>query len=503
MLQTIRDRTQGWFTWVIVIFICFTFALWGAHNFSSGSNDGDTVAEVDGTKISRQALSSFYRQLQQQHGPAGSLDESAEKQLQEKALEQLIISQSMVKSTIAEGFRISNKQIDALLLTIPLFWEDGQFSPQRYQQIVNSQFASEKNFLADLKNQMLVNQVQSGFVNSNFFLPRDEEALIKIIKQKRDLGFVTIPAKQFMTAVTIASDEIDAYYNKHKDNFKIPEQASFEYIELSVPAIAKAEAISSQPIESPEQVFLVKSEKLENLSYAYPNSLTEVAKELDLPIQHTDYLTQQGGQSTGIGANAKVRAAAFSDDVLHGGYNSDVITLDDQTQVVLRLKEYKPADFQPLSAVRAQIVALLTQKKAQQKAEQLGKKVLQQLQSGSSSDVVANDNHWIWQEKAGVMRDNKDLNKVVLNQAFHLPKPTSATKQSVAGVALPTGDYALVKVTRVVDGDAATISSTEQEAMREEIALAYGQLDYELYVRGLISKAKIKRKLGTEQTESS
>lgn len=301
-----------------------------------------------------------------------------------------------------------------------------------------------------------------------------------------------------MSTVTVASDEIEAYYNKHKDDFKIPEQASFEYIELSIPAIAKAEATSAEPIESPEQVFLEKSEKLENLSYAYPNSLTEVAKELDLPIQHTAYLTQQGGQPKGIGANPKVRAAAFSDDVLHGGYNSDVITLDDQTQVVLRLKEYKSADFQPLTVVRGQIVALLTQKKAQQKAEQLGQKVVQQLKSGTSSDVVAKDNNWAWQEKTGIMRDNKDISKAVLNQAFRLPKPTSAATPSVAGVALPTGDYALVKVTRVIDGNAATISATEQEAMREQIALAYGQLDYELYVRGLMTKAKIKRKLETQ-----
>ena len=55
MLQSIRDRAQGWIAWVIVIFISIPFALWGINEYL-GVGGEPVVAEVEGVEITQREL---------------------------------------------------------------------------------------------------------------------------------------------------------------------------------------------------------------------------------------------------------------------------------------------------------------------------------------------------------------------------------------------------------------------------------------------------------------
>ena len=66
MLQSIRDKSQGWFAWTIVSAICITFALWGVHSYLYSNASQSTVAKVNGVKVTQQQLSNVYNQLKRQ-----------------------------------------------------------------------------------------------------------------------------------------------------------------------------------------------------------------------------------------------------------------------------------------------------------------------------------------------------------------------------------------------------------------------------------------------------
>jgi hypothetical protein len=52
MLQTIRDRAQGWIAWAIVILISIPFAFWGIQSYL-GVGGEPIAAKVNGVEIPR------------------------------------------------------------------------------------------------------------------------------------------------------------------------------------------------------------------------------------------------------------------------------------------------------------------------------------------------------------------------------------------------------------------------------------------------------------------
>ncbi|MCO6740627.1 hypothetical protein KQH31_31085, partial [Streptomyces sp. CHA15] len=78
-------------------------------------------------------------------------------------------------------------------------------------------------------------------------------------------------------------------------------------------------------------------------------------------------------------ANRQVIEAAFSEDVLRNGANSTALQLDPETLVVIRDKEHRTPQLQPLDAVRKEIVTRLTQEKAAAVAKQAGEQQLKTL----------------------------------------------------------------------------------------------------------------------------
>ena len=63
MLQFIRDKTQGVTTWVIIIVICVSFAMFGISNYFVSDGKQDKVASVNGKPVTLAMLKYAYQQL--------------------------------------------------------------------------------------------------------------------------------------------------------------------------------------------------------------------------------------------------------------------------------------------------------------------------------------------------------------------------------------------------------------------------------------------------------
>ncbi|WP_455199629.1 SurA N-terminal domain-containing protein, partial [Kaarinaea lacus] len=90
-----------------------------------------------------------------------------------------------------------------------------------------------------------------------------------------------------------------------------------------------------------EREYFDVAEKLTNLAYEIPDSLSEVASQLDLELKKSPFFGRTGGP--GIFSNQRIANAAFSDDVLKQGYNSEPLSVGENHVVVLRLLEHKEA----------------------------------------------------------------------------------------------------------------------------------------------------------------
>ncbi len=138
-----------------------------------------------------------------------------------------------------------------------------------------------------------------------------------------------------------------------------------------------------------ENAYFELAEQLANLTYESPDSLIPAAEALDLEVETSDWIERSGGD--GILGAPKVTRAAFSEDVLVRGNNSELIEPDpDRMQaIVLRVDEHEPAAVRPLDEVREEIVARLKQQQAAEDALAAAAAMVERLRSGEDFAALA------------------------------------------------------------------------------------------------------------------
>lgn len=248
---------------------------------------------------------------------------------------------------------------------------------------------------------------------------------------------------------------------------------------------------------SAEGLFYDWAERLANLTYENPDSLEPAAEALGIALQSSDWIDRTGGE--GILANRKVVAAAFSDDVLSEGLNSELIEPERNVlqAVVLRVLEHEEAAPKPLDAVREDIVATLRTEQAEAATKAAADKIAAELESGaeltfSLADYEAKD--------AGLIaRDAAEIPAGVRKLAFSLPRPAEGSASFGSSV-LANGDAVVVTVSKVVGGVLAELDEAERTRAKRELEQYFGTSYYEQLLADLESRANIERTRATEDT---
>lgn len=233
------------------------------------------------------------------------------------------------------------------------------------------------------------------------------------------------------------------------------------------------------------KVFFDDADKLNNLTYETPDSLEPAAEALGLKIRTSTLMTRKG--NGGIFSNPKVLSAAFSDDVLKRGRNSELLELSDSQLVVLRIKEHKPASVKPLSSVKVDIKNYLLQEKASKKAQEVAVDVLARVKNNESiksiqksyPEIKWNDANWITRKPDA----KSTLPGQINNQVFAMPKP-SVNKTIWDKVVLASGDQAVIGLFDIEE-------VSEGKIDNDKITQLIGNADYESFIQYLKSQADI------------
>ncbi len=236
MLQTIREHTQGWIAGIIISTIILSFALWGVHSYFVSGGNNNIVAVVNGTDITKEQLTVAYermrRQMQTQYGAGAMKDENS---LKMRALNSIVELEVLKQSSLAQGFSISDAQIDNYLQSMPEFQVEGRFSLNRFQEILSSTMLSISEFLDIIRTGLLIDQPRLGVMLTSFALPDEAIRTVALVDQERNIDYVTIPLQYFLSQPTnITPARIESYYKEHQNDFMTPEQVNVEYVELSL-----------------------------------------------------------------------------------------------------------------------------------------------------------------------------------------------------------------------------------------------------------------------------
>ncbi len=236
-----------------------------------------------------------------------------------------------------------------------------------------------------------------------------------------------------------------------------------------------------------EEQFGDVREKLANMTYEHPDTLAGAAKELGLQVNTTSLFTKDKGGND-ITSNAKIREAAFYNDVLNLQNNSDVIQVDPESVVVIRVNKHNPATQLSLSAVEKQITDKLKVKEMDNNLSKFVHSIQQKLQTGElTAQQVSAQNHLQWVDAGFIGRHSTKIDQAILDSAFEMPYVQNKITYSVTKTAK---GFAIVALDSVKNATT-SVSKEQYQVFAEQIQNSAGMLEYNLYKDRLIKESKI------------
>ena len=236
------------------------------------------------------------------------------------------------------------------------------------------------------------------------------------------------------------------------------------------------------------------SARSELTELAYEQELAALSKRYAVPLQRSAAIPRNG-VTTGIGANAAVRTAVFSDEVRDGA-NSAVLDVDGAL-VVLRLVSHQASRAMTFAEARDRARVVLTNEKRMQLARQRATSLVNDVRRTGSLTPSIQALAVTWQSRALAQRAAADVPPEILKAAFELPRSFAGAKASGRVVELGNGHLAAVVLTRVVDG---LSNAASQAGLRDFLSKQSGARQFDAFLTRLEAKAAIKRNAASATT---
>jgi peptidyl-prolyl cis-trans isomerase D len=235
MLEVIRTHSKGWVAKFILVLITVPFALFGIDAYLKDAGTGASVAKVDGATISvqeyRNAMQSLRDRLQKENPKDVAALDSPE--VKQSVLDRLINTRLLNAEVAHSNFKVTNEQLALFITSLPEFQQGGKFSQEVYDKLLSQNQMTPSQFENKMRNELLLQQLRDGVPGLAFTAPGVENAVLNIAHQQREVSVAEIKTSDFISQVKVEPAEVRAYYDKHKDKFKVPEQVKLEFVMLS------------------------------------------------------------------------------------------------------------------------------------------------------------------------------------------------------------------------------------------------------------------------------
>ena len=240
------------------------------------------------------------------------------------------------------------------------------------------------------------------------------------------------------------------------------------------------------------EIELIYAERLQNLSnLAFETGdLLTISEELNLPVLQSEPIGRSGGSA--IFSNQELIAAAFSDEVLIDGNNSDVVELGTGQAVVLRIQEFNEAAVPTLEEVQPEIAVIIRTEMEREEVQKVGENLLDAAERGEGLDELLKANELEWIVEEDIERNSFTVNREIVTKVFGMPRPTALPELTT--ITLDNGTFVLLELNQVNSGAVDSLEQDELDALTETLSSGLGNSDFEAFLNNLRDNADIQRR---------
>jgi peptidyl-prolyl cis-trans isomerase D len=225
-----------------------------------------------------------------------------------------------------------------------------------------------------------------------------------------------------------------------------------------------------------------------------------MAEKVGLEVQSASDYTRAGGEP--FGTNQAAIDAIFDSRVLIDGEVSDIIEIDANRSVAVRVAQHHQAERKTLEEVSEQISGALKSARAQDLIADQSQELQVMLERGDDIIEAAATIGATVAPATVVGRIDKTMDQRLLAAVFRSKKPVDSQPRVGAAITA-TGDYAVFILSAVARGRPESIPLADRDSRKQELAEQSGSADFTAFLSELEQRATIVRNDTVLQSEDA
>jgi len=150
--------------------------------------------------------------------------------LNEKVLDELINTYILAQEAKRIGLTVTDAELQEAIQSVPAFVTGGAFNMERYRAILD-QFQLTPQQFEDQQRRQMIRERLYNLVTENVIVSKEEiEATFHERQDDYELEFITLTPDGFTQGIVPTENEITAWYDTHKESYKVPPKTTIAYI---------------------------------------------------------------------------------------------------------------------------------------------------------------------------------------------------------------------------------------------------------------------------------
>lgn len=232
--------------WIIIV--AFGASLPLMYLRSRTGDQQKPLAKVNGVSISyatfARSYSDVYERYQQTSGE--QISPQVETYLKYQVLAQLITNEILRQEANRARIRISEEElteaIERIMRSFP--------SREAFMRFLNSQHISYRDLKEQIRKQLATNELTQRIRDSVGVTDQEVKDYWLRENEKIKAVYIYLSPKKYEKEVVVSQEEITIYYEKHKEDFTIPEKVKADYLLISSGEFTKEIKVTAKELKS-------------------------------------------------------------------------------------------------------------------------------------------------------------------------------------------------------------------------------------------------------------
>jgi peptidyl-prolyl cis-trans isomerase D len=266
MMKAMRKLTKQILWIVIAAFVGTIIFAWGMEFSAKQQSRKGVIATVNGEDIELYVFQYYYDQaLRRTEKEQGDVDEETALRIRDEVYNNLVNEILFRQEAAKRGIEISDTELYEYMRRYPpeelrghpsFQTPEGEFDYQRYLQALSDPRVPWGQIEAMIRPNLRMSRLQQSVAGLVRVTDDDVRQFYADEHEKVKIRYVYVPSYEFQkTDIPVSDQEMQAYYQEHRDEFKVDPSANLAYVKFEKrPSPEDEEEINKRLLEIKDEV---------------------------------------------------------------------------------------------------------------------------------------------------------------------------------------------------------------------------------------------------------